>query len=161
MLIRLYRPGATEVAPAALSFPTLSPDRAIVRLRKPIGPEHAVVVRWVAGHFSAGWASEVQVALNNRPVSVWIATQRAELLGFACFDATARGYFGPIGVADAMRARGLGAALLRVCLQDMRAAGYGYAVAGGVGAPEFFRRVAGAIDIPDSTPGLYADQLRL
>ena len=161
MLIRLYPPETAEVAPAAFSFPTLSLDGATVRLRKPIGPEHAVVARWVAEHFSAGWASEVQVALNNRPVSVWIATQRVELLGFACFDATARGFFGPIGVADAMRARGLGAALLRVCLQDMRAAGYGYAVAGGVGAPEFFRRVAGAIDIPDSTPGLYADQLRL
>ena len=159
MLIRLYPPEATEVAAACLS--TLGLDGFAVHLRKPTGPEHTAVARWVAEHFGAGWASEVQVALSNRPVSVWIATQRAELLGFACFDATARGYCGPLGVAGAMRARGLGAALLRVCLQDMRAAGYGYAVVGGVGAPGFFRRVASAIDIPDSTPGLYADQLRL
>lgn len=162
MLIRLYPRDATEAPPdaaAAARFPTPTVDGAVVRVRKPIGPEHSVVARWVAEHFGAGWASEVQVALGNRPVSVWIATQRAELLGFACFDATARGFFGPIGVTDAMRARGLGAALLRVCLQDMRAAGYGYAVVGGVGAPGFFRRVAGAIDIPDSTPGLYADPL--
>ena len=164
MLIRLYPSEATEATDAteaAVCCPTLTLDGVAVRLRKPTGPEHAGVARWVAEHFGAGWASEVQVALNNRPVSVWIATQRAGLLGFACFDATARGFFGPLGVADAMRSRGVGAALLRVCLQDMRAAGYGYAIAGGVGAPDFFRRVAGAVDIPDSTPGLYADQLRL
>jgi len=48
---------------------------------------------------------------------------------------------------------------LRACLNDMHAAGYGYAIVGHVGEPEFFRRIAGAIEIPDSTPGLYADQL--
>lgn len=128
-------------------------------LRKPIGPEHGVLMRWVDRHFGAGWASEVQVALANRPVSVWLVTRGTELLGFACFDATARGYFGPIGVAESARAQGLGAALLRACLRDMRAAGYGYAIAGAVGAPEFFRRCAGAIEIADSSPGLYADRL--
>lgn len=158
MLIRLY---PLEICEASVGCPSVTLDGVAVRLRKPIGPEHAGVTRWVAEHFGARWTSEVQVALNNRPVSVWIATRYAELLGFACFDATARGFFGPVGVVGAMRARGLGAALLRVCLQDMRAAGYGYAVAGSVGAPGFFRRVAGAIDIPDSTPGLYADQLML
>jgi hypothetical protein len=54
----------------------------------------------------------------------------------------------------------VGAALLLACLHDMRAMGYGYAIAGQVGAPEFFRRVAGAVEIPDSTPGLYANRLR-
>jgi hypothetical protein len=60
-----------------------------------------------------------------------------------------------------LRCRGLGSALLLACLRDMRAVGYGYAIAGAVGASEFFRRVAGAIDIPDSTPGLYAGLLRI
>ena len=129
-------------------------------LRKPIGPEHDEVVRWVAEHFSAGWASEVRVALGNRPVSVWLAVQQAELLGFACYDATALGYVGPIGVLAAARGRGLGAALLRTCLHEMRSVGYGYAVVGGVGAPEFFRQVAGAVEIEGSSPGLYAHQLR-
>ncbi|MCP5287873.1 MAG: hypothetical protein H6931_01950 [Burkholderiaceae bacterium] len=67
---------------------------------------------------------------------------------------------GPIGVADAARGRGVGAALLRACLHDMHAAGYAYAVAGGVGAPGFFRRVAGAVEIADSSPGPYAGMLR-
>jgi hypothetical protein len=42
----------------------------------------------------------------------------------------------------------------------MRAAGYGYAIVGAVGAKEFFTRVAGASDIADSTPGLYAGMYR-
>ncbi|MBI3157660.1 MAG: GNAT family N-acetyltransferase [Burkholderiales bacterium] len=159
-------------------------------VRKPIGPEHDLTVAWVARSFGPGWASEVRVALDPRPVTLFVAvgsypadpaafaaqagvppdgttTERAAqpsqapaLLGFACYDATARGMVGPIGVADAARGRGVGAALLRACLRDMHAAGYAYAVAGGVGAPGFFRRVAGAVEIPDSSPGPYAGMLR-
>ncbi len=151
MLIKLYPPAAFATAVPS------GPGGAVVR--KPIGPEHGALARWVGESFGASWASEVQVALANRPVSVWIATRDTTLLGFACFDATGRGLFGPIGVADAARGRGLGAALLRACLLDMRSAGYAYAIAGGVGAPAFFRRVAAAVEIPDSSPGLYANQL--
>jgi ribosomal protein S18 acetylase RimI-like enzyme len=150
MLIKLY--------PADALAPPAVPGAVI---RKPTGPEHTAVTQWVATQFGTGWASEVQVALGNRPVTLWLATREAALLGFACFDATARGFFGPIGVDSAVRSQGIGAALLRACLLDMRAAGYGYAIAGGVGAPAFFRRVAGAVEIADSAPGLYAGQLRV
>ena len=147
MLIKLYPPEALQVA-----------EVASVVVRKPIGPEHAAITHWVAGRFP-GWASEVQIALSSRPVTLWIAARNTSLLGFACFDATARGFFGPIGVDDAARNQGIGAALLRACLLDMRSFGYGYAIAGGVGAPGFFERVAGAVEIADSSPGLYAGRL--
>lgn len=131
-------------------------------IRKPIGPEHDLITAWVSKTFSPGWASEVRVALNNRPVSLFIATrgEPSEPIGFCCYDATALGLVGPIGVAESARGTGVGAALLRACLADMRAVGYGYAVAGAVGAPEFFRRVAGAVEIPDSSPGIYRGMLR-
>jgi ribosomal protein S18 acetylase RimI-like enzyme len=131
-------------------------------IRKPIGPEHDLAVAWVAAHFSVGWASEVRVALANRPLTLFIAAHGtlAALQGFCAYDATARGFVGPIGVLDSARGSGIGAALLLACLHDMRTMGYGYAVAGAVGAPEFFRRVAAAIEIPDSTPGIYAGMLR-
>lgn len=57
-------------------------------------------------------------------------------------------------------AGGIGAALLLACLRDMRSLGHIYAVVGAVGAPEFFRRVAGATEIEGSTPGLYGGMLR-
>lgn len=131
-------------------------------VRKPIGPENRLLLAWIAERFSAAWASEAGVALSNRPVSLFVATHGdpSEPIGFCCYDATARGFVGPIGVAEAARGVGVGAALLRACLDDMRAAGYGYAIAGAVGAPEFFRRVAGAVEIPDSEPGIYRGMLR-
>jgi GNAT superfamily N-acetyltransferase len=161
MLIKLYPPQilADESAAANARW-RLSPESADCVVRKPIGPEHATLIRWVADTFTAGWASEIGVALANRPVSVWIAARPAELLGFACFDATARGYFGPVGIAESARGKGLGAVLLHACLQDMRAWGYGYAIAGFVGAPKFFKTAARATEIADSSPGLYADQLK-
>jgi hypothetical protein len=48
---------------------------------------------------------------------------------------------------------------LRVSLTAMRDAGYGYAIIGGVGPAEFYRRTVGAIKIPDSNPGIYAEML--
>lgn len=149
MLIKLYPPETLQAAEVA---------GAVVR--KPIGPEHTAITQWVATRFGPGWASEVQVALSNQPVTVWVATRDTALLGFACFDATARGFLGPIGVDDAARSQGIGAALLRACLLDMRSFGYGYAIAGGVGAPGFFECVAGAVEIADSSPGLYAGRIR-
>lgn len=130
------------------------------RVRKPLGPEHQRVIGWVAGQFPAGWSSEAAAALSNRPVTLFIAQQQNDLLGFCCYDATARGFVGPIGVIESARGKGIGAALLLACLHDMRTMGYGYAIAGWVGEPEFFRKVAGATEIPDSTPGIYANMLR-
>jgi predicted N-acetyltransferase YhbS len=128
--------------------------------RKPLGAEHGLVTRWVEHHFSTGWASEASAALTNRPTTLFIAQRDTSLLGFCCYDATARGFVGPIGVLESERGKGTGAALLLACLHDMRTMGYGYAIAGWVGEPEFFRKVAGAIEIPHSTPGIYAHMLR-
>jgi GNAT superfamily N-acetyltransferase len=148
MLIRLYATSAPRHLTAA---PVL---------RKPLGPEYLQVMRWVSEHFTSGWSSEAQAALTNRPTTLFIAHQGPDLQGFCCYDATARGFVGPIGVLESARGKGIGAALLLACLHDMRTMGYGYAIAGWVGEPEFFRKVAGAIEIPDSTPGIYAHMLR-
>lgn len=151
LLVKLYTPRTAAQLPEG------------VDLRLPIGPEHAVVQAWVQARFGAGWASEVGAALGNRPVSCWLALQGAQLLGFACFDATARGFFGPIGVDPAARGRGLGRALLQRVLDDMRRCGYGYAIIGGVGSEaqvRFYQEAAGAVPIEGSTPGLYGGQLR-
>jgi ribosomal protein S18 acetylase RimI-like enzyme len=152
MLIRLYDTATGDRLTGALPL----------QVRKPLGAEHDFVVDWVARHFSAGWASEVRAALTNRPITLFIAAQREppELLGVCAYDATVRGFVGPIGVAKQARGRGVGTALLQACLHDMRAMGYAYAVAGAVGAPEFFRRVAGAAEIENSSPGIYRGMLR-
>ena len=125
-----------------------------VTIRKPDGPEMRQVVNWAGDHFAPSWASETQRACANHPVSCFIAVRERKLLGFACYDATALGFFGPLGVDTACRGRGTGQALLFACLLDMKAVGYAYAVIGQVGPLDFYVRTVGAFEIPGSEPGL-------
>jgi GNAT superfamily N-acetyltransferase len=149
MLVRLY------ALPPAISL-----DDSGITIRRGLVPEKHVVADWTADHFSEHWRSEVEVAYTRQPVTCFVATENDTLLGFGCYDTTLRGFFGPTGVAESARGRGVGKALLLACLHDMAAQGYGYAVIGGVGPVEFYQRVVGATVIEDSTPGVYRGMLR-
>jgi GNAT superfamily N-acetyltransferase len=119
-----------------------------------------VVVEWVHETFSLPWASECEVAYANRPISCFVAIEGAALVGFACYETTAKGFFGPTGVSEAMRGRGVGKALLLACLHSMWIEGHAYAIIGAVGPAEFYAKAVGAIEIPGSTPGIYRGMLR-
>jgi ribosomal protein S18 acetylase RimI-like enzyme len=131
-----------------------------VCIRKPIGPEKHVVIDWVREHFSAGWASEVDVAISRDPGACFMAVTADQFIGFACYDAAALGFFGPIGVHEAFRGRHTGSALLRACMLDMKLKGYGYAIIGATTAFAFYEKSAGAVEIPDSTPGIYGSWVK-
>jgi GNAT superfamily N-acetyltransferase len=121
--------------------------------------EKHAVTDWVRQHFGPGWASECEMAFGGHPVTCHIATRGGELLGFACYDCTCRGFFGPIGVREDARGGGVGRALLLACLDAMSRAGYGYAVVGGASSADFYARSVGAWEIPGSSPGVYVDRL--
>jgi predicted N-acetyltransferase YhbS len=91
--------------------------------------------------------------------TVSAATRDKQILGFACFDTTQRGFFGPTAVAEEARGLGLGKALLMKALEALREIGYAYAIIGGVGPREFYEKACGAIEIPGSDPGTYGDLL--
>lgn len=155
MLVKLYE------------LPALGPSLAKTRehgvdIRRPIGPETRVVVDWVDEYFGDAWAAETAMALANRPVSCFIAVDESErqLLGFACYDATVLGFFGPTGVVEEARGRGIGQGLLLATLHGMYAQGYAYAVIGAAGPQEFYIRTVGAVAIPDSRPGIYRNYVR-
>jgi hypothetical protein len=152
LLVRLYDlpevPSEAKVAAAGIV------------IRRALPPERHFLTDWVGKHFSPYWVSEVEMAMSHLPATCWIAVRDNRILGFACHDATARGFFGPTGVDEAERGQGIGEALLFATLRGMRESGYGYAVIGSPGPVEFYKRRLDALDIPKSDPGIYAGMLR-
>ena len=154
MLVRLY------------DLPTIDPQemaalnaRGVV-FRRAIAPEYRVVTNWVARHFSKPWAAETEVAFSRQPVSCFLAIEQGEIVGFACYEATCRDYFGPTGVSESQRGRGIGRILLLLSLHALREMGYAYAIIGGVGPTRFYEQVAGATLIEGSQPGIYKGMLK-
>ena len=130
-----------------------------IQIRRAMAPDKLQIVQWVQTHDNAFAAGECDVCFSRIPVSAFIATHGATLVGYACYNATAPDFFGPTAVEPAYRGKGIGKALLLRCLQAMRQEGYVYAIIGGVGPATFYTKAVGATLIPDSDPGVYADFL--
>ena len=128
-------------------------------VRRAAAYDKSVILQWISQNFSTQWASEADVTFSHQPISCFIALHQDRVVGFACYEATCRGYFGPGGVLEAHRGRGLGTILLLECLRSMKEMGYAYAIIGGVGPKDFYTKAVGAIEIPDSTPGIYTTPL--
>lgn len=135
-------------------------EAAGISIRRVISPEKHVVLPFVRHHFSEFWVSECDVAFSRLPASCFIAIAGKKLIGFACYDTTSRGFFGPTGVSEAARGRGTGTALLLACLHDMRNQGYGYAIIGDAGPVDYYARTVGAQVIEESEKGVYKGMLR-
>jgi len=148
-----------------LRLPPLEPELARMRaagviIRRARAYEISLVRQFVEKHFNPRWADEISVGYANKPVTVYIATRDGQVIGFGAYECTARGFFGPTGVTEAERGKGIGKALLIACLHGLEQMGYVYGIIGGVGPAEFYSAACGATLIPDSTPGIYADRLK-
>jgi GNAT superfamily N-acetyltransferase len=139
-------------APAPLVDPTIT-----IRRAQPF--ESSLVCKFITTNFNQAWADEVLVGFSRQPVSVFIATWEKRIIGFAAYECTRRGFFGPTGVAAEARNKGIGKALLLSALHGLREMGYVYAIIGHAGPIEFYQKEVGAIVIPESDPGIYTDLL--
>lgn len=128
-----------------------------IQIRRALAPDKFRVVPWVQTHSSLSAAGECDVCFCRTPVSCFIATEGAKIVGYACYNATAPDFFGPTKVLEAYQGLGIGKALLLRALRALREEGYIYAIIGGVGPQGFYKKCVGATLIPDSTPGLYKD----
>jgi GNAT superfamily N-acetyltransferase len=168
LLVRLY-----DLPPAAPAVAELAGQGIVVR--RAAAAERSAVVDFARAHASEGWANECEAAFARLPVGCFIATERGQglpapasgyarppepLVGFACIEATARDYFGPELVHPDRRGRGVGRALLLAALEDLRHAGYAYAIIGWASSIDFYRRAVGAIPIEGSEPGIYPAPLK-
>lgn len=140
MIVGLYRLPGFDLAPN-------------VKIKRAFVGDKQKILAFVEENFGKGWLGETEHALMQEVSKCFIATENGTILGFSCFDATARGYFGPIGVAPASRGKNVGAALLISTLNAMREYGYGYAVIGWVKDAEmFYRKTVGAEWIKGGNP---------
>lgn len=151
MLVRLYDlPDVSELY-------AKMEDREITLRRARAFEKHNVAE--FAAKFSEKWKSEVEVAITRQPAACFVATADKKILGFACYDTTMKGFFGPTGVLEAARGQGIGKALLFRSLEALREEGYAYAIIGGVGPREFYEQACGAMEITSSDPSIYDDLL--
>ena len=140
--------------------PVESVDAREFNVRRAQPFELSPVRRFVAEHFALSWADEISVGFARQPISVYIATIDREIAGFAAYECTRRGFFGPTGVLESVQGKGIGKALLLASLWSLREMGYVYATIGAAGPVRFYQKTVGAIIIPDSEPGIYTDMLK-
>lgn len=153
MLVKLYDlPDERQIAEIC--------DRYQIEIRRAMTPDRERILSWVRENVSISAVGECAAALSGHPVTCYLATRGAEILGVACYDATAPDFFGPLEVLGEWQGRGIGTALLLKCLYAMQTEGYGYAIIGSVGPVAFYEKTCGAMVIPDSDPGIYKDFLR-
>lgn len=152
MLVRLY-----DLPDSAELYAKVEAQGIVLRRARAF--EKHTVAEFARTHFSPKWVSEIEVAVGRQPVACFIATRDKSILGFACYDTTMRGFFGPTGVAESARGTGIGKALLFKSLEALRELGHAYGIIGGVGPREFYAKACGAIEIPGSDPGIYGDIL--
>ncbi|HYV25602.1 MAG TPA: GNAT family N-acetyltransferase [Pyrinomonadaceae bacterium] len=136
----------------------LADEGTTIRRAQPF--EITPVRQFIEENFSVAWADEVSVGFANKPVTVFIATRDGRVIGFAGYECTRRAFFGPTGVDESERGRGVGKALLMASLRGLRELGYVYGIIGAAGPVEFYQETVGAIVIPDSDPGIYTDLLK-
>jgi GNAT superfamily N-acetyltransferase len=167
MLVRLY--ALPEFRPLLTAL-----NQKGLEIRRPHPSEKYFIAEWARHHFQESWAVGCEIALENKPVSCYIAVEKSQaqvpsdnpydlpdevLVGFACYDVASKGMFGAMGVKEDYQRRGIGTALLLACLHAMKEEGYAYAVIGWVASVDFYAHAAGATVIPDSEPGIFRGKL--
>jgi len=164
LLVRLY-----DLPPPVPEI--LNPQEGVIQIRRALAFERPQVTKFAREHGSEGWAAECEAAFARMPLACFVAVGPLSaksiapgagpvdisdpLVGFACYEATCRNFFGPELVDEAYRGRGVGRALLLAALHAMRAEGYAYAIIGWASSVDFYRKAVGATVIEGSTPGMY------
>lgn len=114
--------------------------------RRATQDERERVLTFIEREFGRIWRFEAARAFERDLPTIFITEEEGAVTGFAAHDANNRGlgFFGPTGVARAMRGRGLGCALLRDSLADLRRLGHIRAVIPWTDALGFYRKCCGA-----------------
>ncbi len=134
-----------------------------IRIKKALAPDRSRIIDFSKICAKDDYSDEVNAAFCNNPVTCYIATREKKIIGFACYEATARNFFGPMAVIESERKKGIGKALLLKSLESMQELGYAYAVIGwpAKSAVDFYKKCAGAVMIDESSSGVYKRMIEI
>ena len=134
-----------------------------VTIKKALAPDMSKIIAFTEENGHPGWADEIRVCFMNQPPSIYIAVKDKQIIGFGCYESTARGFFGPTLVAESARRQGIGKILLLKCMESLRELGYAYAFIGwpAKDAIQFYHEATGGMMIPDDGYGVYSRMIHL
>ena len=119
-----------------------------ITVRRALPWERAAMCAFIGEHFGQGWVDETLTTFARQPITSVIALDGPNIIGFAAFEASARGYFGPTGVLEAYRGRSIGKALYLASLNGLRELGYAYAIVGSPGPVDFYLKASPGLLLP-------------
>lgn len=134
-----------------------------IKIQRALVIDQHAIRQFINEHFlqaCPGWADECVSTLSRQPTSCFIAIHKKRVVGFSCYDGTAKGMVGPVGVDEKFRGLGIARVLLFECFEAMKMEGYAYAVIGWVDSIEYYEKACGAIAIPESFPGIYSRMVK-
>lgn len=134
-----------------------------IRIKKVLAPDRSKIIAFARTCAKDDYSDEVWAAFSNNPVTCYVATRERGLIGFACYEATARNFFGPMAVLESERKKGVGKALLLKALESMRELGYAYAIIGWPtkSAVSFYKKCVDAILIDEKSSGVYKRMIEI
>lgn len=134
-----------------------------IRIKRALAPDKSEIEEFAKTCANEDYSDEVSAALTNVPATCYIATKGKKLVGFACFEVTAKNFFGPMAVLEEYRKKGIGKALLLKSLVSMREMGYAYAIIGWPtkSAIPFYEKSVNASLIDEASSGLYKQMIEI
>jgi len=126
-----------------------------ITVRRARAWERTDLSAFILTNFGQGWLDEALMAFAHHPVTIFIARDAEKIIGFAAYEVTGRAYFGPTGVAEALRGRGVGKALLYASLEGLRELGYTYGFIGSPGPIQFYLNATPGLLLPEQWSNVY------
>jgi len=121
-----------------------------IRVRRAQPKDEPAIARLCQAHGAEGWATEAGMALQETPISVFVAESvsatdtQGSIRAFATHSVAGPVHFGPMLTAADLRGLGIGTVLLKRCLQDWAQAGVSRCEIVWAGPISFYARSVGA-----------------